>query len=190
MATQKKSYRKYRYIALALAATVLAMAILELTNTTHLFHTEKVPPSTAKTTSTSPTAQPTFNAGTDTKTPATTSGNNGGIIDTSGAGVASANNPNPTTSSSGAISVLSPASGQKIRSGDLVAGTAKITNVQYRLVDNEIGKIAEGSLGVAGGNFSGTLQFTSHGSSGTFVMFSTDPVTGAEINRVSIDVTF
>jgi hypothetical protein len=94
-----------------------------------------------------------------------------------------------TQSQSGLITVKSPSYGSTIKSGDQLAGSAQENQVQFRLIDDQAGVIAQGFLSVVNGNFSGTLNFTSHGSTGRLDVFTTGPA-GDEVNEAQVPVKF
>ncbi len=140
------------------------------------------------TTSKSPTAQSDYSDGDDRKSNSSNDIPQGGAVDTGGTNV-------PIqlpgiTSESGIITVKQPAKSEKLGSGSSISGTAKdLTQVQYRLIDDEVGVIARGSLSVVKGAFSGTLQFKSYATTGRLDVFSTN-LSGDEINTVEIPVGF
>lgn len=113
----------------------------------------------------------------------------GGAVDNKGESVASTPSSKWTAASSGNITLHSPTSGTKVKSGDLVSGTAKVSVVQYRLVDNQAGVLAMGQLSVVNGKFSGSLQFRPYSSAGRLDVFSYN-AGGAEINSLEVNVKF
>lgn len=142
---------------------------------------------TAKTTSTSKTAQKDYSDGGDRES---NSGGiqKGGAVDTGGTGV-----PNTTSgisSASGLITVGKPLKDALLENGSVIGGTAKdLKQVQYRLIDNQVGVIAEGSLRVVNGAFSGTLQFDPHSASGRLDIFTYTNLSEEE-NNIEIPVNF
>ena len=107
----------------------------------------------------------------------------------------SSNNINTTpslyvTSSSGQITVHTPYNNETISSGFPINGTAKVSTVDYILIDNQVGQIAQGSLKVVNGKFQGTLSFTPHATSGVLQVYSPNPSNGAEENVINIDVNY
>jgi hypothetical protein len=112
----------------------------------------------------------------------------GGIIDKNGVSSVSSPSSQWKSSSSGVITLRSPITGSTLHPGDTVSGTAKIGSVQYRLVDETVGVLAQGSLSVVNGKFAGTLQFSPRGTTGRLNIFSFDSKNGAEINRVEINL--
>lgn len=147
---------------------------------------------TAKTTSKEPTAQEDYTTGKDRPTSTGNSNNQGGAVDTKG----KPTEPVPddestwTKSASGEITLKQPTNGTSLASGAQIAGSSNLAAVQYRLVDDQVGVIAQGTLNTTDGNFSGNLQFTARGTSGKLVVFNYDRVTGAEQNSISIPLTF
>lgn len=112
----------------------------------------------------------------------------GGAIDTKGTGVPSSTTTPTATSSSGLISLYTPSSSSTLRSGDVISGTAKVNPVHYRLVDDEVGVIAQGSLTVVNRKFSGTIHFLPHASSGQLDLFSYNS-DGVEVNSIRINLS-
>lgn len=98
-----------------------------------------------------------------------------------------------TTSSSGTITLQQPYPNATIQSGSIISGTiqsSSIHTVNFILTDNAVGQIAQGSLSVVNGKFSGSLNFTSHSSSGTLQVYSPNPTNGAEENIINFDVKY
>ena len=74
--------------------------------------------------------------------------------------------------------------------GGIISGTAKVSKVWYRLVDNNAGVIAQGQpLNVVGGKFSGKLNFHAYGNSGHLDVYSFN-ASGAEVNEVRVTLHF
>lgn len=115
--------------------------------------------------------------------------NAGGATDTHGTASPSTSSSQWVSSASGDITVKQPAANAKLQDGSILSGSAKVNEVHYRLIDNTVGKIAEGVLSVSGGNFSGTLHFDPQGTGGRLDVFSTDSQ-GVEYNEVQINVSF
>ncbi len=132
-------------------------------------------------------ADPEFSDGTD-REPATTPARDGTIREDDGSDDESSDNTaEPITSDSGNISVTSPQPNDQLSSGDRLTGNASVSQVQYRLIDNNMGVIASGSLSVTDGQFSGRFEFNSQGSEGRLDIFSYDE-DGIERDQVEIDV--
>ena len=168
---------------LILAAFVIIA--LELTNTTHFFH--KTASSSASTDITSAkVSKPGKQAPSTSNKP-----NNGGVTDNKGQTSGTAPSQSKWTSSnSGNITLQQPYPGQTVKSGSVLSGTAKVSSVQFILVDNSVGQIAKGNLSVVNGKFSGVMNFTAHSKNGKLEVYYPDPNTGAEKDIINIDVNF
>jgi hypothetical protein len=112
-----------------------------------------------------------------------------GATDTQGSATPTTNANQWVTSKSGYITVKSPLADTKLTDGSVVAGSAKVDEVHYRLIDNIGGDLAKGTLSVVSGNFSGTLHFQPKGTGGRLDIFSTDSQ-GVEYNEVQLNVSF
>jgi len=140
----------------------------------------------------SPSAQPDTSANSPTlkKQPASNTGRSiGGGTDTKGRATASTSPSQWITAKSGDITVKQPPANAALQSGDVLSGTAKVGTVNFRLTDNSVGVISEGTLQVVSGKFSGKLGFTAHSSSGRLDVFSTNSQ-GVELNEIQIAVSF
>lgn len=94
------------------------------------------------------------------------------------------------TSESQIITLKLPVAQMTFKPGDSLAGSAVgLREVQYRLIDNKVGVIAQGYLSVVDGNFAGTMQFKAHDTTGRLDVFSTND-SGAEINEVQVPINF
>lgn len=192
--TRFRSARTLSFIAAAVVVAIAVIAALELTNTTHWFH--KAPADkTQQITQAGNIQQP---APTANETPAGTpiehtdtpsSSATGGATDTGGSASPTTDSSKWITSKSGNITVKQPVADSTLKSGDVLAGTAKVDEVHFRLIDNAKGVIAEGVLHVVDGKFSGKLGFGASSSSGRLDVFSTDS-TGVELNEIQIAVRF
>ncbi len=94
-----------------------------------------------------------------------------------------------TTSQSGVITVKEPYNDQTISSGFTLTGTSTVNNVQYTLIDNDVGVISQGALNVVNGNFSAAINYQAYATSGRLDVYSTEP-NGRQINEVEIMVNF
>jgi hypothetical protein len=92
-------------------------------------------------------------------------------------------------SKSGVISVISPSINSTIRSGDAICGTAYVKQIKYRLIDNGVGVISQGSINVTDNKFSGTISFSVYIDDGRLDIYSLNNE-GSEINEVQIPVKF
>lgn len=113
----------------------------------------------------------------------------GGAVDQNGQATTNTAPSQWITSSSGNITLKQPVANQTFKSGGTLAGSAKIDQVQYRIIDNKVGKIAEGPINVVNGNFSAILKFTTNSTSGRIDVFSYNS-SGAEINEVTASINF
>jgi cytoskeletal protein RodZ len=127
------------------------------------------------------------------KTPSLSTSNTNNTSTQSNSTLNSNINTNPSlykTSSSGLITLHTPYNNETIESGFPINGTAKVPQVNYILIDNEVGQIAQGSLKVINGKFQGTLNFTPHAASGVLQVYSPNPTNGAEENIINIDINY
>lgn len=181
--------RRLKWVFFVIVVIVVVLFILEITNVTHLFHKAAVVRAPSTPITKLPTKKPT-NSGTKIQATNPTLSQGG---PTSENGQVPTNVPtNPSqwsVSASGVITVKLPSGNSTIQSGATLSGTASVSQVQYRLTDDQVGVISEGPINVVGGNFTATINFTSHGNSGRLDVFSTD-TTGKEYNEVQIPVNF
>jgi hypothetical protein len=117
------------------------------------------------------------------------SANQGTATDTKGQTQPSTQSSQWLVSESGNITVKQPLSGSTISPGESLIGSATVSRIQYRLIDDTVGVISQGFLSVVNGDFSGSMKFTSKGNTGRLDVFSTD-VNGKEINEVQIPIKF
>ncbi len=94
-----------------------------------------------------------------------------------------------TESQSGAIVLKEPIVNQTISSGAIVTGLAKVNNVGYILIDNQVGVISQGTIPVINGSFAAKINFKPYASSGRLDVFSTT-ANGKEENLIEINVNF
>ncbi|HSX30423.1 MAG TPA: hypothetical protein VLE99_00715 [Candidatus Saccharimonadales bacterium] len=141
----------------------------------------------AETTSKEPSAQSNFTGGKGHQSNPSANTNQGGATDNHGDSSTNSG-ATGTASSSGVVTVTSPASDALLSSGDTLRGTATgQSKVQYRLIDDTVGVIAQGSLDVVDGRYSGTLQFTAHAKTGRLDVFTYDSQF-QETNEVQLPV--
>lgn len=181
---------------LCLMGVAAVLTCLELTNTTHIFHKN------------TPAANVVVTVGTPVKTPSTknpastesqpnkilssnSSVQNSGATDNHGASSSITDPQQWVVSKSGNITVKQPTANATVKTSSVVSGSAKVSEVQYRLIDDSKGVLATGPISVVNGNFSATLNFTHSASSGRLDIFSYDPNNaGVEINEIQIAVKF
>lgn len=184
-----KSKKLYIFLSVLLVAV---FCILELSGKTSFIlenRKSNMPQEDAKTTSTLPTAQSSFTDG-DSRVPANTSNTNEGVVtDTQGGSVSPAPESQWSVSSTGFITVYSPARSGVLKTGDTLSGKASTPSVSFRLIDDVSGVIAEGRLSVKDGMFSGKFDFSTSGTEGRLDIFST-LTNGKEENNIEIPVRF
>jgi hypothetical protein len=95
-----------------------------------------------------------------------------------------------TESQSGVITVKDPLQNATIASGASLVGSATASQVQYTLIDNDVGVISQGTVNVINGTFSASINFQSTATSGRLDVYTSDPTTGKEMNLVEIPVNF
>jgi hypothetical protein len=151
--------------------------------------TVKIANTSGSNTSVTP-APPTKNAKRNSSSPSSTV-NQGGAIDKNGQKPSSVsdNSSQWTSSASGLITLKSPIESSVLKNGDAIYGSASSGPVQFRLIDSSVGVIAQGTLNVVDGSFSGTASFKPYGSSGRLDVFNTDS-SGKEVNELQVQVNF
>ena len=189
---QKRFFSKPFWLTLVavILIGIVVAAALEATGTVHWFrkpaaeiivtagHPSPPPANNVSGQQSTPSKQPTSNTGSAI----------GGGTDTSGQITSpSTNSSQWITSKSGDITVQQPIANATLHSGDTISGTAKVSTVNFRLIDNATGVISEGTFNVVNGSFSGTITFTPHSNSGRLDIFSTSS-DGTELNEVQISV--
>jgi len=117
----------------------------------------------------------------------TGSSRDGGAVDTGGQDAT--NSGQSTSSASGNITVYSPSPDSVVKSGGTLSGAAKVSTVNYRLIDDKIGVIGTGILKVVSGRFSGRFEFQSGGQAGRLDVFRTLS-DGREVDVVEIPVRY
>jgi len=110
----------------------------------------------------------------------------GGVVDTGGKNVTQSNG---ISSSSGDITLYSPVVNQKVSGQVTVSGSAKVSEVFYRINDDVNGMIGSGRLTVHSGYFSGNLTVSTKASTGSFEVYSFNSQ-GQEINNISISIKY
>lgn len=129
-------------------------------------------------------ADPNFNDGTD-REPGSSVERDGGV--TPNPDDQTAPEGDPITSESGNISVYEPQQNQVLKSGGRLYGTSKLDTIWYRLIDDKIGVVAQGSLAVTNGKFSGTFNFTSDGTEGRLDIFNMTE-DGLETDNIEVNI--
>jgi hypothetical protein len=186
--SQKRSKKKLFFlIAGAGLALLVLLFVLEITHVINLYSKKQPVATDAKTTSTAPTAQEDFTEGGER--PIARSDKTEGIIQDTGGTAPSTDQAQWSSSSDGAITVYMPAKNDLITSGGTLSGASNLSKVSFRLIDDVSGVIAQGSLTVVNGKFSGSFSFSTNGTNGRLDIFSAAP-DGVESSNVEIPVRF
>lgn len=185
----KKSRHLHPYILAFVVVLILVLAALYATHIINPFHRSPV-----VSTPTAPLTQlPTKSTKTNSNQPPISAGqiDQQGDVDKNGQAPSSVSSDQSkwTVSQSGLITVKTPSIGSTLKPGDEVYGSAQVGQVQYRLIDNQVGVISQGFIKVVNGNFGAAINFKPYSSSGRLDVFSTDQ-TGKELNEVQITVNF
>lgn len=190
MIMKKRKFKKNYIVALLFLIGVLFLVLETTGKTSILLNRDRGDTkSSAKTTSTLPTAQSDFSDGDNRKPSDNSSSTEGTVKDTSGEIIVSIPEHLWSTSLSGLITVYSPIKNSLLRPGDTITGKATAPSVSFRLIDDVSGVIAEGRLTVNDGKFSGKFDFSTLGMEGRLDVFSTLS-NGREENNIEIPVKF
>lgn len=184
---QKTSKRKYAIIAAVL--TGIAVVAFGVAYFSGVFDSsQSTKEEEAKTTSTAATAQDDFTGG-DDRTPNQTTSNEGTLTDNNGSVSSTPPQSSWTVSPDNKITVFSPSKNTLIASGQEISGQSTYQKVNFRLIDDASGVIAEGNIAVVNGLFSGKLNFSSAGTNGRLDLFYSTNVS-PESSNVEIPVRF
>lgn len=187
---RKSNNTKRNTLIVAMAIVILGggLAALERFGVTN-FVSDKSSPynSEAKTTSTAPTAQEDFNGG-DPRDASSGNRNEGTIQDTGGNASTTPQNQ-WSVSADQRVTVYTPAKNMLLKKDDPITGASSLGRVSFRLIDDVSGVIAEGSLSVVNGKYSGSFDFSTTGTSGRLDVFSVN-AEGVESSNVEVPVRF
>lgn len=142
----------------------------------------------AQTTSTAPTAQSNFSGGND-RPISDSNKNEGTVTDNEGNVGETPSQDQWTTSNSGQITIYMPAKDSVIKDGDKITGVSSLSTVNFRLIDDATGVIAEGRLNVVNGKFAGTFDFSTTATEGRIDVYSTR-ADGTEFSNIEIPIRF
>lgn len=92
-------------------------------------------------------------------------------------------------SQSGLLTVQQPAVNATLVTGFTLSGTASVDGIHYRLSDDKVGVISQGTITLVDGKFSATINFKTSAKTGRLDVFNTDSL-GKELNEVQIAVNF
>jgi hypothetical protein len=166
-----------------ISITLVVVALAAFVYVWHRHNTKPV----AKTTSKQASAQSNFTSGNAHENSTNTGVTQGSATDNKGDASATQGETG-TSSASGVVTVVSPAKNGMLTSGDVIRGTAAgARQVQYRLIDDNVGVVAQGGLDVVNGTFSGKLQFKAHASTGRLDVYTLNEQ-GQETNEVQLQV--
>lgn len=156
----------------------------------HYHHKAPASSPAAYTSGSKVTAAPPDNNAQRTPVSQNTATNQGGAVDKNGQSSSTPTDSSQwSTSTSGLLTLKTPVKNANFKSGDSIYGAASSGPVQFRLIDNQVGVIAQGSINVVNGNFSAVASFKAYGSGGRLDVFNTDS-NGKEINEVQVPVSF
>src|SRR5665213_3204684 len=136
------SFKKRYMTALLVLLALALMTTLELANTTHIFHKQNVASGTI------PKSSSSKSTSTSDKTPSTNTSINKGTAtnNNSVSPVVTNDSSKWAVSSSGLLTVKSPLENDKIATGVSLSGLASVDQIQYRLVDDQVGVISQGFI--------------------------------------------
>lgn len=181
-----KRNKKKIYIVVIVAILLIGAGVA------YVLHQSRKP-KPAETTSTSKTAQSDYDQGKERPTDGQNIGTNqGGAVDNKGSNDNTSTPGEPkTVSSTGMITVLGLSTNSLLKNGDALRGTTDKTigTVQFRVLDEATGVVAQGELSVVDGTFSGTLHFNAKSATGRIDVFNFD-AGGREANNIEIPVRF
>ena len=118
--------------------------------------------------------------------------NYGGVVDQPGSQSGFSLPPSNewTSSSNNEITLQYPVKTTAFASGDQIVGLSSVSPVNFIIVDNSVGQIAEGDLNVVNGKFNATVKFTAHSNSGELQIYHPNPTNGAEEDVININLSF
>ncbi len=178
--------------AASLVAIAVVLVVLEKTHVTNFYSKPPVgADDDAKTTSTTPTAQSDYTDGDSRDVGSSEQENEGsGTVEDRQGLSSEATDPNTWTSSATKeIVVHNPSKNKLIKSGAEISGTSSLSKVDFRLIDEVTGVIAQGQISVVNGKFAGTLNFTTSANGGRLDIYGTK-VDGREFSSVEIPLKF
>ncbi len=187
-ASKRVKTRRTKLMVLVVLSLAALLTVLSLTGQIHLFGKESSSKDIAQTTSKVPSAQNDFSSGSERST-ATTDKIEGVVNDTEGRDIPETPSEQWTKSPDGSLVVHAPYSNKSLVAGDILSGASSGSRVSYRLIDNVSGQIAQGSLRVVDGKFSGVFEFSTKATEGQVDVFNQAP-DGTETNNISIPVRF
>ncbi len=182
--------KKLLIIACAALLILFVLFVLEKRHVIDLYNKDKQTSEDedAKTTSTAPTAQEDFSEGGER--PIARGDKDEGLVADTGGSVQSIPPENQwSVSADKAITVYLPSKDSVLVSGSTLSGSSTLPHVNFRLIDDVSGLIAQGTLSVVNGKFSGTFSFNTSGANGRLDIYNAS-VDGIESSNVEIPVRF
>jgi hypothetical protein len=187
----RRKYNKRQLLTTFLIVLFLGFGvlILEKANIIDLYSKKQPnPQAEAKTTSTAPTAQEDFTGGNE-RPVNTTEKNEGTVQDTQGSLATSLDSSKWSSSKDGVITVYEPSKNGLVTGNSSLSGASSLSKVSFRLIDDVSGVIAQGTLSVANGKFSGNFDFSTSGTNGRLDIFSAT-IDGVESSNIEIPIRF
>jgi len=194
MKLHKKRYVLKKNLLITMGVGLLSFVILFMLVKTKVItlHSKNsstaIPETEAKTTSTAPSAQENFTGGDDRKG-TSNNPNEGTVSDASGNSPSTPPQSQWVKSADGSITLYAPAKDATLTSGDSLSGASSLERVSFRLIDDVSGVIAQGSLSVVNGKFSGKFSFSTTGTSGRLDVFSASS-DGVESSNIEIPIRY
>lgn len=146
------------------------------------------PDNRATTSSNAPTAQSDFSEG-GPREPLPSSTNEGFVLDNRGVIDTIPPQSQWTRSKDSLLTVYTPTTNNTVKKGDTISGKTNLSSVSFRLIDDITGVIAQGSLSVVEGRFSGTLDFATTATNGRLDLYHS-AADGVESSNVEIPINF
>jgi hypothetical protein len=183
---QSKPVKKSRIVMIIICALVLLVG----GGVTYAIYKQSKP-DMVKSTSKSKTAQNDYSEGDDRQTDVGTGGSQGGATDNNGQQPSNPSGSDATISSdSGVITVKGIAANSLLTNGASLYGTSTAQGtVNFRVIDEDVGVLAQGTLQIVNGSFSGKLAFTPRANTGRLDVYTTSSL-GDEENNIEIPVRF
>lgn len=186
---QKSQNKSKKSKVSAKTAVLIVVVVMALAAGAAYYFYKKNQDKPAETTSTSETAQRGYQDGNERESAQSGGSSQGGVTDNNGDTQAPPADTTGTTSQSGAITVWQPVGQSLIGSGETIRGKATVPVVQFRVIDDEVGVIAQGELKVVDGVWSGIMRFNAVSGKGSIQVYSLNDQS-VEENNISIPVTF
>lgn len=180
---------KYLGIGLLLVGIIgTVLFILEKNQFINIFGDNKSTTDNTQTTSEEPSAQSSFSNGGEREI-IQSNKNEGFVTDSNGDVPSIPPQSQWSVSKSGIITVYGPIQNSILKNGQSITGKSTSSTVNFRLIDDATGVIAEGNLKVINGQYAGTFDFDTKASEGRLDVFTAN-TDGVESNVVEIAIRF